>query len=524
MIINLKKNLLKHKLILLILAILILIQIAISSFFPYLTKLIIDNILLKHQLSIFKGLIFFTFGLILIQIPVNIGVSFFCSQWSQLIIYDFRQSISQNFLSSKENSSKNGLFINTVINDCEVVGNQLLSITLNSIPNVLLITLYIIILFQLNNQLTIITLVTIPIFLLISYITSKHIFVLSKELQQYKDKLIEFLNAHIRNKLLIDLYNLKNEEKTQFVSVTNQVKQANIKTNTILAFLNNLASLITVIVPLFTLFMGSVMVIHQKMTLGTLIAFNSYISLLFTPLSKLLTIPPMYSQMKASIERIEQSNFTDLVFNKGEYKQIPLLNSNQIEVIDLIPFIEKKPLLSKSLSFTLKKGDILRIEGTNGVGKSIILKCLIHYYENFTGTIQIALKKKIAYIPQENFLFEGTIQDNLTKGLTEYDSDKLKFFINLLHFEIPLTQKVTPFTFNLSSGQLQKIKLIRTFLSMPDILIIDEALANLDNSIVSNIVQFIQDRQLTTIIVYHGNFDNYLEKSKYKTLNLSNFI
>ncbi|EMF0060606.1 ATP-binding cassette domain-containing protein [Enterococcus hirae] len=130
----------------------------------------------------------------------------------------------------------------------------------------------------------------------------------------------------------------------------------------------------------------------------------------------------------------------------------------------------------------------------------------------------------MAYIPQENFLFEGTIQDNLTKGLTEYDSDKLKFFINLLHFEIPLTQKVTPFTFNLSSGQLQKIKLIRTFLSMPDILIIDEALANLDNSIVSNIVQFIQDRQLTTIIVYHGNFDNYLEKSKYKTLNLSNFI
>lgn len=301
--------LLQHKITLFILSVLILFQMTLSTIFPYLTKFIIDDVLMKQNLSNLKRIFFFTIVIILLQIPINIGVSYYCSKWTQLVIYKLRQDISQIFISQKENANDNGLFVNTITNDCELIGNQLLSLLLNGVPNILLILLYMIVLFQLNIKLTIIALLVVPLYIIMSYITSKKVFVITKELQKYIDKLIEFLNSYVRNKLLIDLYNLKESERRNFEIVIGQVKDSNVKANTILSFFSNLSGLVSIISPLLILFIGSIMVIKNELSIGSLIAFNSYIALLFVPLGKLLNVLPIYSQMKVSIERVEQSNY-----------------------------------------------------------------------------------------------------------------------------------------------------------------------------------------------------------------------
>lgn len=307
--IRLKSMLLQHKITLFILSVLILFQMTLSTIFPYLTKFIIDDVLMKQNLSNLKRIFFFTIVIILLQIPINIGVSYYCSKWTQLVIYKLRQDISQIFISQKENANDNGLFVNTITNDCELIGNQLLSLLLNGVPNILLILLYMIVLFQLNIKLTIIALLVVPLYIIMSYITSKKVFVITKELQKYIDKLIEFLNSYVRNKLLIDLYNLKESERRNFEIVIGQVKDSNVKANTILSFFSNLSGLVSIISPLLILFIGSIMVIKNELSIGSLIAFNSYIALLFVPLGKLLNVLPIYSQMKVSIERVEQSNY-----------------------------------------------------------------------------------------------------------------------------------------------------------------------------------------------------------------------
>lgn len=515
MTINLKKIFTQNKLLLFFVLLFIFIQIIISSIYPYLTKLIIDHVLLKHQLEDLKKILLLTLALILIQLPINVGVSYLCAKWTQTIIYRLREQLGILFITHKENAQKNGLFINTLSNDCELIGNQLLTIILNSVPNILLIFLYVLILFQLNKKLTFWALLIIPLFLIISFITSKQVFRLTKKSQYCRDQLIAFLNAHVRNKLLISLYHLHAEEKKKFLTVSKQVKQTNVKTNTILAFLNNLASLITVIVPLFTLFMGSIMVIHQEMTLGTLIAFNSYTSLLFTPLSKILTLPPTYSQMKASVERIEQTEFIESSFQQGNYLKTLKTHKTLLQTIDLIPYSQNTPLFINPLNFKIEKGEIWQLTGPNGCGKSILLKCFIHYHENFSGTIQLAKDTLVAYVPQESFLFEGTVKDNLLKGLQQPQLEQLTYFIQLFKFDVPLTQKVTPFNLNLSSGQLQKIKLIRALLSKPDILLLDEVFANLDTTTVNTLITYIQEIKLTTVFVYHGNLSQLISKENY---------
>ena len=382
---------------------------------------------------------------------------------------------------------------------------------------------YLGILIQLNLLLTAITLIVIPLFLLIAYVTSKKVFILTKELQHYRDKLIEFLNSHVRNKLLIDLYNLKQQEQQEFSEVAIQVKNVNIKTNTILSFLNNLSSLIAITTPLLTLFIGSILVIHNELSLGSLIAFNSYTALLFSTFSKLLTIPPIYTQMKASIDRIEQAKFSELIYHKGNYLNQPLPDTQLIVVKDFVPFIENSPLLISEVNFVIRKGDLLQVTGKNGCGKSILLKCLINYHENFSGNIQVKPKLNITYIPQEHFLLEGTIQENLLKGLKIYDRHYMHFLIELFKFELPLNQEVTPFSLTLSSGQLQKIKLIRALLIKPDVLLLDEVFANLDHETTITLINYLKEINLTTIFVYHGDMTFLLSQTNYQVLDLAKY-
>ncbi|MDU0320677.1 MULTISPECIES: ABC transporter ATP-binding protein [unclassified Enterococcus] len=517
---NITLALRKHKIILILLFGLVFGQMLISTIFPYITKYIIDDVLLKGELTNLKPVLILVFLLIITQIPINIGISYSSSRWIQLLVFDFRQEISEKFLSLKTNVKKNGLFINTITSDCEIIGNQLLTILLNGFPNILLIILYFIVIAHLNWKLTTIVLVLIPLFLIASGMTSKKVYTLSIELQKYRDGLTKYLNSYVHNKLPIDLYGLGDEEKDGFNNVISKVKDSYIKTNTIMTSLSMISGILTVIGPLIVLFWGSVMVINKELTLGSLIAFNTYTAMLFTPLSKLLNILPLFAQVQASFRRIEQLDFSDVNHPKGIYKQIPPDRSISISVEGFIPCVEGTKLFKNPISFSVLQGEIWRVNGSNGVGKSILLKCLIQYHESFYGTIWRKENQKIAYVPQDNFLFEGSVYSNLIKGLEEYDQQHLKYFIELLSFDVSLDDEVTPFRITLSSGQQQKIKIIRALLSKPDVLILDETLANLDEEIVIRFMRYIKDANLSIIIVNHSSLEKVLQPFEYKILEL----
>lgn len=93
-----------------------------------------------------------------------------------------------------------------------------------------------------------------------------------------------------------------------------------------------------------------------------------------------------------------------------------------------------------------------------------------------------------------------------------------------MKFGILLSQKVSSVTVGLSSGQVQKIKLIRALLSKPDILILDEVLSNLEDSVIINFISYIKEIKLTIIFIYHGNFDLFLNKKEYYNIDLNQYI
>src|SRR5699024_4660646 len=119
-----------------------------------------------------------------------------------------------------------------------------------------------------------------------------------------------------------------------------------------------------------------------------MIVFNSYTSLIFLPVSKLLNLPSLISQIRVSLGRIEHFEEQDEEAIEGGYVTTDLLPSySQLEVENVIPYIYDNPLFSKEISLNLKKGDIWRVEGNNGIGKSIFLKTLVNYHTNYKGLI-----------------------------------------------------------------------------------------------------------------------------------------
>ena len=182
----------------------------------------------------------------------------------------------------------------------------------------------------------------------------------------------------------------------------------------------------------------------------------------------------------------------------------------------------REPVL-ENFSMHINKGERIAIVGESGAGKTTIAKLLLNLYQYETGSITICdyampdirletLRDKIAYIPQETFLFSGTIMENLTFGMDNPSMEEVIGCAKLAHVHdfvnsLPLRYEthLDENGSNLSGGQRQRIAIARAMLKKPDILILDEATSNLDAVTERAIQDTIEaySRGMTTIIIAH---------------------
>lgn len=269
------------------------------------------------------------------------------------------------------------------------------------------------------------------------------------------------------------------------------------------------------------LWIGYFLIEGKQLSAGELISFYMLASFFITPMGDLLELQPLIQTGKASLERIcdifdmsqEESGKREFIAGDIEFKNVTFSYKTGFEVLT-------------NLSLSIKKSEAIAIQSPSGSGKTTFAKLLLGLYSPQDGLISInginiedisktELRNNVGYVSQAENYFSGTILDNLTLGSHHVGKDCLNTIFKFLgienfirdNFPLQFDTYIEENGRNLSGGQLQKLAIVRALVKRPKILILDEAVSNIDKNDAIQIINGIIRHNLTEtlVLITHDN-------------------
>ena len=408
------------------------------------------------------------------------------------------------------------------LEDSEKVRTTLSNIALGTILDLIIMILIGLYLLATNSKLFLLTLVTVPLSSIImwafSFFFSKNYRLQMEENSTINSYLIELISGIniIKSTNGQDISKNKYEEKLiKYLDLGNKAwTVGNIK-ELITSIVNDVgANLI--------FWLGGYLILKDTLTLGQLISFNTLSTFFTSPLNRFIELFPQIQEAIVAADRL------------GEILELPtedIEENNESLPINLPIKFEnvsfrygvKNPVLNK-LSFSTGIYHNIAIVGPSGCGKSTLLKLIMKFYQIEDGSIEFnnininnintkELRNIIGYVPQDIFLFNGTIYDNIVMGRTGFTINDVidackkaqaaSFIENLPNkYYAHISEKGA----SLSGGERQRICLARALLTNPRILLLDEATSALDNiseQAFQEVIDKLSKENLITITIAH---------------------
>lgn len=452
----------------------------------------------------------------------SIGYYLF-SQSGEKKIAKIRKKVIEGLIYAEKSffdKSQSGELTSAIVNDTSVIREFLITTFPNIILSIVMVLGSIVVLFSLDWNLSLLLFITLPcmmfIILPLSNISEKY----SRRLQEEIGFLTGQLTEKIQEHELIKTNQAEKSVQDVLDNCIERVQNNSLKSDRVTSFETPFALLFIFATIAVMLTYGGYRVSAGYISVGTLVSFLIYLFQLLNPISNIASFITVYSRSKGSSVALENLLAVPReTFEGGKSVSGQELNFNHV----YFGYDENRPVL-KDITFSIFKGQKIAFVGPSGSGKSTIVRLLERFYKSLSGDILMEqssiydfnLKEwrgKIAWVSQNNAVLSGSIRDNLCLGLNRLVADdELMKVLDLVSLgdEIRsmkegLDTEVGERGRLLSGGQSQRLQIARAYLKDAEILIFDEATANLDAdseyAIISSLYSVLKEK--TVVIIAH---------------------
>lgn len=437
-------------------------------------------------------------------------------------LFEHLQLMSAEF----HNNNRSGSLVTRVNSDVEQVHEFIWGVVTNIWIDGITIIIYIVLLCRINVFLTIVACFTLPVSVIATKRIRERISQNSRKARKGLSDISGYMQERMSGFSVVKLFGMEKFENDKFKEYSDKIYKYNRNTNRFFSLGEAITSSFSEVICSVVVCLSAILIVKDKMTIGEMIIFETYIAYFITPIKRFAELNVTYSKSIAGIERVfdifdikpeihEKENA--LIFSGKEDVRIAFQNVNFRYDKTASEYI------LKDISFFIEPEEKVALIGSSGCGKSTIINLLARFYDIDSGKISFgnrdlydysmaSIYNQMGIVFQETILFSGTIEENVRYGKINATIQELERAAEaanatdfIKNFPDGWNTMIGERGTGLSGGQKQRISIARVFLKNPKLLILDEATSALDSESEAQVQDALDNlmKKRTTIIIAH---------------------
>jgi subfamily B ATP-binding cassette protein MsbA len=493
---------------------------------PTSTKFVIDDVIGQKQIQLLVPLVLLVTAATAIQATTSFALTQLLSKAAQRLIAEMRETVQRHVIRLRIaffDATKSGALVSRIMTDVEGIRNLIGTGMVELAGGLLSATLVLVLMFRISSIMTGVAAVLLAVFVVALY------FAFGTLRPIFRQRSV--LNAEVTGRLAETLggirvvkgYHREDEETTVFAGGVRRLLDNILKTLTAMAFMGLSGSVLTGLVGATVMLIGARQVVAGTMTVGNLTTYVIYMGFLIAPIIQIVSVGTQLTEALAGLERTRELLTERREDDDPARTVVPADLRGHVEFERVSFEYEAGTPVLKSVSFTALPGTVTALVGPSGAGKSTMIGLVAAFHTPTLGRVVVdgidlstmdlaAFRGRLGVVLQDNFLFDGTIRDNVAFSKPDATAAEVQEACRIARvdefvarFEHKYQTVVGERGVKLSGGQRQRVAIARAILADPRILILDEATSSLDSESEAYIQEGLTHlmRGRTTFVIAH---------------------